>query len=244
MKFADIHIHALFGTDDGAKTEEEMKKMIDAAYIDGTKVICFTPHFIPELFKNNSEAAENAFIKAKEYVSGKYSDMFLFLGNELRYNASCTQWLKDGMCRTLNGTNCVLVDFNADEKSKVICDAMNALLSAGYVPVLAHAERYKDLSRKTDAVKKLKDRGVIIQLDAGSLFGEWGFGSRIRSKKLLSKHLVDVVASDAHNTSSRKPEMSEGYEFIKKTYGQHYADDICFYNTLKILGAAADKKAE
>ena len=244
MKFADIHTHALFGVDDGAKNFDDMFKMIDAAYSSGTRIICFTPHYIPELFKNNSEAAEKAFAAAKEYSGKKYKDLFLFLGNELRYNASGVQWLKEGFCRTLNGSKCVLVDFPSDENAKSICDAMNSLLSAGYIPVLAHTERYAALGGKAETVQQLKDRGVIVQIDAGSVFGQWGFGSKIRCRKLLSKHLADIAASDAHNTSSRPPEMSEFYEFAKNKYSKRYADDICFYNTLKILGADAEKKAE
>ena len=47
MIFADIHIHALYGVDDGARNKIMMFKMIDAAYKDCTRVMCLTPHFHP-----------------------------------------------------------------------------------------------------------------------------------------------------------------------------------------------------
>ena len=44
MGLADIHIHLLFGVDDGAKDEDEMHAILDAAYQAGTRVLCCTPH--------------------------------------------------------------------------------------------------------------------------------------------------------------------------------------------------------
>lgn len=50
MALADIHIHLLFGVDDGAKDEDEMHAILDAAYQAGTRVLCCTPHFHPGYF--------------------------------------------------------------------------------------------------------------------------------------------------------------------------------------------------
>lgn len=47
MFFTDIHIHALYGVDDGAKTEAEMQAIVDASYADGIRTLCVTPHFHP-----------------------------------------------------------------------------------------------------------------------------------------------------------------------------------------------------
>ena len=53
MGLADIHIHLLFGVDDGAKDEDEMHAILDAAYQAGTRVLCCTPHFHPGYFGDN-----------------------------------------------------------------------------------------------------------------------------------------------------------------------------------------------
>jgi len=45
--FSDLHMHALFGVDDGPKTEDDMYAVLDAAYADGTRYMCLTPHFHP-----------------------------------------------------------------------------------------------------------------------------------------------------------------------------------------------------
>ena len=233
MQFADIHIHALCGADDGAGTEEEMYSMLEASYADGVRDICLTPHFHPGYFGNNCEKAEEAFRLLYEYAAEKHPDMNIYIGNELRYSRDCISWLADGICRTLNRTRCVLVDFQDSEESRSLIHGIQKLLNAGYVPVLAHAERYKRLDAKD--IRTLRADGIIVQIDTQSVFGNFGIGAQRRCKRLLSEGLADIAATDAHNTSERPPTVSDFYAYALKKYGSQYADNLCRYNALKIL---------
>ena len=105
MALADIHIHLLFGVDDGAKDEDEMHAILDAAYQAGTRVLCCTPHFHPGYFGDNYDKVNAAFKRLSSYVQKTYPDMALYLGNELRYEPECVTWLRQGVCRTVNGTD-------------------------------------------------------------------------------------------------------------------------------------------
>mgnify|MGYP000379279361 CR=1 FL=1 len=68
MGLADIHIHLLFGVDDGAKDEDEMHAILDAAYQAGTRVFCCTPHFHPGYFGDNYDKVNAAFKRLSSYV--------------------------------------------------------------------------------------------------------------------------------------------------------------------------------
>lgn len=118
MGLADIHIHLLFGVDDGAKDEDEMHAILDAAYQAGTRVLCCTPHFHPGYFGDNYDKVNAAFKRLSSYVQKTYPDMALYLGNELRYEPECVTWLRQGVCRTVNGTRYVLVDFSETAPEK------------------------------------------------------------------------------------------------------------------------------
>lgn len=118
MALADIHIHLLFGVDDGAKDEDEMHAMLDSAYQAGTRVLCCTPHFHPGYFGDNYDKANAAFERLSDYVRKTYPDMSLYFGNELRYEPECVSWLRQGVCRTVNGTRYVLVDFSETAPEK------------------------------------------------------------------------------------------------------------------------------
>ena len=233
MNFADIHIHALFDVDDGPKTERDMQHVVDTVYADGTRVLCLTPHYHPGYFGENREKVEHSFEILTRYVREKYPDLELYLGNELRYSPEAMSWLADGACRTMNGTDFVLVDFYQDERQKAIVHALESLMNGGYTPILAHAERYPNLSVRM--VQDLSRNGVWIQLDVRSLLGGCGFGAKFRSNALLKAGLVDVVSSDAHDLSKRVPGLAKGYRYVARRYSQEYADGIFYENAVRIL---------
>lgn len=234
MKFADIHIHLLFGADDGALDYGQMIDMLEAAYKDGARAICATPHFHPGYFGDNRKAADEAFEKLVHYAE-KYDDLQLFRGNELRFSPSCNEWLELGECRTINGGKYILVDFAENEAADCIVSAMRMLLNSGYTPILAHAERYGSFSRDDREIIQLKELGTLIQTDAQSPFGAWGLGAKRRSRRLLKQYLADIVASDAHDTSIRPPQLSNCYKYVVKNCGEEYAERVFLNNPLKIL---------
>lgn len=234
MGFADIHIHLLYGADDGARTEEQMQQMLDAAYADGTRAICATPHCHPGYYGENGGAVSAAFERLRAYAV-RYPDLELTLGSELRYSPGCLDWLRNGTCRTLNDTRRLLVDFADDDAPDEIITALQKLLNSGYSPVLAHAERYRRLRSDLRELYMLRDWGVLIQVDTQSLLGEWDRSSKKRSHRILAAHLCDIIATDAHDTGSRPPVMSACYQLIARKYGADYAGRVCERTPLAVL---------
>ena len=233
--FADIHNHMLFGADDGAKTEQEMQQMIDAAYTDGVRHLCFTPHYHPGYFGEHQKQIKAAFEKAEQYVVKQYPDLMLYLGNELRYERSCVDWLEQERCQTLNNTNYLLVDFLYSESVDSIMDAMLRVLNAGYSPVLAHVERYEKFNRNLQEIERLKSWGVIIQVDAQSPLGGLGHASKMRSRRLLDAYMVDLIASDAHDLKHCPPKLSSCCELVSDRWGIKYAETLFWGNPMRIL---------
>lgn len=242
MDFADIHIHLLSGVDDGAKSEEEMFFILDAAYQTGTRVLCCTPHFHPGYFGDNYNKIAVAFETLSDYVKRTYPDLLLYLGNELRYEPGSIAWLRQGVCRTVNDSRYVLVDFFEAAPEKVIRNGINALLNAGYSPILAHAERYRALHGKTSAIYEFWRNGVVIQADTQSLFRGFGFLVQRQCRKLLSLNLIDIFSTDAHNCTSRPPEMLECFNYIKKKYSENYATALCRDNALCLIRGESIRK--
>lgn len=234
MTFADLHIHLLCGADDGARDEKQMQDILDAAYADGTRVICATPHFHLGYYGDNTKAADAAFEKLKLYAE-KYDDLALYRGNELRYSPSCFDWIRSGACKTLNGSRYLLVDFSEHESADNIVTSVIKIANTGYVPVLAHAERYESFHRDLREIKRLQDCGVLIQIDALSPFGGWGSGAKKRSKILIEHYFADLVASDAHNTAERSPCMSKCYAYVADKCGGEYAKKLFYDNPLEII---------
>ena len=235
IQFADIHNHMLFGVDDGAQNEADMDRLIDASYQDGVRTLCFTPHYHPGYFGEHQDRIASAFELAKQYASQHYPDLELFLGSELRYERSCLEWIQQGRCQSLNNTDYLLVDFLYHEPADRIIRAMLHILNAGYIPVLAHAERYEAFHRDLNEIQQLHSWGGIIQLDSQSIMGGLGLGAKRRSKQILKMELADLIASDAHDLKKRPPQLRDCYELIVAHWNSKYADLLFSGNPLRIL---------
>lgn len=240
MPFADIHIHALCGVDDGAKTKEDMFAMLDAAYADGTRLMCLTPHFYPGMFGEHHKRTAESFELLKKYASEKYPDMELYQGNEIRYAPNCHEWIYDGVCYTMGGTRYVLMEFSFTESSEKIIRGLESMFNSGFLPILAHAERYPRIS--IPELRRLSDRGVLIQVDSMSLMRKFGFKEWLRSKRLLGGYIADFVSSDAHDVQGRPPQMSECFGYVKKKFGERYAQALFYDNAREIFSEKNERE--
>lgn len=236
MFYTDLHMHALWGVDDGAKTEAEMLAMVRKAYDDGTRHLCLTPHFHPGYFGDNREKVQQIFGQLTSICGQELPELKLALGNELRYNKNCVSWLRDGACLTLNGTRNVLVDFLSHEERITILRGIDRLLSHGYVPVLAHVERYRTLTM--DDIRKFSGDGVLLQVDAGALRLRFGLWVSHRAKAILSEGLAYVIGSDAHG--EKDVCLSSCYKAIKSKFTEQFARELCCENGIQLLWNAEE----
>ncbi len=234
MSFSDIHTHILYGTDDGAKTREDMFEIVKTAYAGGTRLICATPHFHPGYFDDNREQALHAFEVLNEHCEKHYPDLKLFLGNELFYTHDSISWMKNSLCRPMGSTRYVLVEFAIDSSEDEIAEGVDRLLNIGYIPIIAHAERYKSLNY--GRLIALRENGVLIQVNAQAVCQRpFAFALNKRVKMMLSEKLVDFVSSDTHDITKRPPDMKKCYKYLEDKYGREYAKKLCRTNAERLL---------
>lgn len=112
---------------------------------------------------------------------------------------------------------------------------MTRLLNAGYRPVLAHVERYRRLFGKLSCIRAMRENGVLLQIDAQSPLGGFGYRTQQQSKRLLNEGLVDFICSDAHDVKKRPPELSLCFRLVQKRYGADYAQAVFRENGFNLL---------
>lgn len=241
IDFVDLHCHSLFRVDDGAPNESVMEKMLDIAYSNGTRYICFTPHFKIYEFEDEDEMYEQMkrikrrFDVAYNVACEKHPGMKLFLGNEIMYHADISDSLFSKRCHFLGDSNFALVEFSPDSSSYEIENTVIKLLRKGISPLIAHVERYSAFVKDLSFAKSLKDSGALLQVNARAIT-KFKIGKTARFlKNALKKHLIDVVASDAHNDTTFTPDLSKAYTVVSKNYGADYADKIFHHTPLSIL---------
>lgn len=235
FEFADIHNHSLFGVDDGADSFETMGAMLDMSYQSGVRHICFTPHYYESVESAYADVIRNRFEEARKYCEETLPEMKLYLGTEVEYHYDCIDALAKGQCLSIAGSRYVMVDFLQACTARGIIKGVERLLNAGYIPVVAHVERYPQLYKRIDDIRSMSDAGAIIQVNASSLACGLFSPMRRQCLKLFSKGLVDVVASDAHSVGFRNPRLDRAAELIISKFGYEYAEDVFSNIPKKIL---------
>src|SRR5207237_6562547 len=83
--------------------------------------------------------------------------------------------------------------------------AIFELRASGFVPMLAHPERYRAIQKDAKRLATLRQQGVLAQLTAGSLIGMQGNTALRCAEMLLKKGLISCISSDAHGQRRRSP---------------------------------------
>ena len=228
----DIHCHLLYGVDDGAKTIEESAAMLQEAKEQGVTDVILTPHYRHGFFSYPKEEIESHFMKL--YPIAEKLGIRIFPGTEYHVNSYIVEAFDSGRCRTLADTRYILCEYSHDSEYSYIYQMTQELIFHGYIPVLAHVERYQALYDFT-SVEELKNLGAWITVNADAVLGAEGGTPKRFCKKMLKEDYVDVIASDSHGIKNRVCHMKKCYEMVSKKFGNDYADKLFVLNPGKIL---------
>jgi protein-tyrosine phosphatase len=231
----DIHCHILPGVDDGSPDIETSLAMLKTAISEGTKGMILTPHHKPMHHNVRPDHLIEYTAQLMDRAHEKGINVQLFPGNEIYYSDSTVKELESGRASTLAGSEYVLIEFHPTDMYKTIHNALYAVQSAGYMPILAHVERYADMAKHVKYVDELLDMGIYIQVNANSVMGKYGLGIRHFTRELLKRDMVHFVATDAHDNGSRAPHLLDCRDYVEGKFGEQYALKIFHDNAMKVL---------
>ncbi|MBQ9704433.1 MAG: hypothetical protein IJV68_07835 [Clostridia bacterium] len=240
MEIIDIHCHALLGADDKATDIEEAKRMLDTAYSDGIRAICFTPHFKVQSFADSDsvEAFDKQiqayFDEINSFARENYQDLSLYLGCELLYHSESIELPISNPLRRINGGSYVLIEFYPEVSIYEMRNAVTRILRKGFVPIIAHIERYTALINRPNFAWDLREYGALLQADA-KYVAKMRLGKISRFlKHMFRKSYIDVVASNSHNSQSYEHIMTKAAKRICYLYGKEMAERV-LYSTPKSI---------
>lgn len=223
--FTDIHSHFVYGIDDGAQSCEEMVNLLDAAYASGIRTLVATPHQTPGITPFDEKLFVQHLREARDYCAGRGYDMKLYTGAEILFTPALEPYARQRRLTTYEGTNCVLMEFVPDIALREVESAIRLLEECGYLPVIAHIERYACMGGAN--AYRLKERhGIRYQVNCGSVLGGRGFFQDRRLKKWLKDGLIDAFATDMHNLKYRPPKMMEAYRALETLVGKEQALEL------------------
>ena len=232
----DIHCHILPRMDDGASDMEEALAMARMAAISGVTDLVATPHFpgrresmalLPKL-KERYEALSAAI--ARQEIS-----LTLHRGAEILCTGETVELAEENLLPTIGDTRYLLTEFYFDESRSVMDAILEGIAAAGYIPVVAHPERYDDIQRDPLFLQRWFHQGYVLQMNKGSILG--AFGSRVRhtAEIMMRTGLAHLIASDAHSAERRTPHMGRLMEWMDHYLDPQYARILLEENPHRLI---------
>ena len=231
-RLTDMHAHILYGVDDGDRTKEESIELVRMAMRQGVRRIVATPQYAPEIPGQHTLLLRRL-EETRALLRSNGLHIPLEQGNEVLYFDSIPEHLRDGRILTLGGTRAVLIEFYPAENWNRMLQAVRRIMDAGFVPVLAHVERYQALYQNDP--DELRLEGAYLQINADSLEGNI-FSARARfCKRLLLNGRTDFVSSDMHRSDVRPPRFQKAVRWIRAHLPKAEADAVLYENAERLL---------
>jgi protein-tyrosine phosphatase len=222
----DLHCHILSCIDDGASDRAVSLEMAKAFVADGVEVVACTPHILPGLYANTGPQIRSATAQLQQVLDREGVPLQLVTGADNHITPSFVAQLQSGHLLSLADSRYVLVEPPHHLAPPRMEELFFNILVAGYVPILTHPERLSWIDSQYAAIKRLARAGVWMQITAGSLAGAFGKRARYWAELMLDEGCVHILATDAHDTRRRPPNLSQGRELAAKRRGTVEAEHL------------------
>ncbi|MDD7885814.1 tyrosine-protein phosphatase [Flavivirga sp. 57AJ16] len=197
--FVDIHNHILPGIDDGAKNIEDSLRLIKKMKALGIKQFIPTPHVMQDFYPNTDETIGDAYQVLLGALDSKLlASITLNPAAEYMMDSHFESLLESRNLFTLK-KNYVLVEMSYFQAPINLEDIIFKIKTQGYIPVLAHPERYSFYHNHLEYYERLKQLGCIFQLNLLSLSDHYGKNVEKTASYLMNEKLIDFVGTDIHN---------------------------------------------
>ncbi len=231
----DIHAHILPGLDDGPRTMDESLRMCELYVAQGVTTVVATPHMCDPRFDVSPQAVRNSARELSEACCQRGLSLDVLPGGDIRLQPELLQVLDAGELLTINDTGKYLLLELPPQVVPRIEGLVFELAVRGVTPILSHPERNLEFCRKPYRLVDLVERGCLVQVTAGSLFGQFGPVAKQMVKRILEAGLVHVVAGDAHSSRGRRPELRRAAELLMSLVGEDVTSNLLYANPAKIV---------
>jgi tyrosine-protein phosphatase YwqE len=193
----DMHSHLIPGIDDGSPTMEHTIAMLAKFEQLGFRKVITTPHILNDVHPNTPETILGGLADVRAEIQR--------LGMSIEIEAAAEYFCDETFLPLIEqnkilsfGKNLVLMEFGFLSPSQYEAQALFNLQVAGYVPVIAHYERYPYYFGDFKKVDALRERNILIQVNLNSLSGHYGPGVKKMAEQLIKNKQVDFLATDCH----------------------------------------------
>lgn len=189
----DWHCHILPGVDDGVQHMKHSLEILADYEKLGVRRVWLTPHIMEDI-PNSTQALRDRY---DELCDAYHGSIELKLAAENMLDSLFEERLAtDDLLPIGDEGRHLLVETSYYTPPFDLEGILERVMKAGYYPILAHVERYQYMDM--EQYDRLRDMGVLMQLNYTSLAGLYGPVPRKKALQLLAKGYYSACGTDLH----------------------------------------------
>jgi protein-tyrosine phosphatase len=238
----DIHCHCLPGLDDGPETLEESLELCRALVEDGITSVVATPHQLGRYEGRNGTDRIRRAVSALESALGEHMiPLDVAPGADVRIDERLARLIRDGEVLTVADAQRHILLELPHELMVDPLPTIRALNDLGIQSIVTHPERYRYLRGAVATMRTWILEGAVLQITAGSLVGEFGNSAFELAWQLAREDMVALIATDAHDATTRPPRLSVALEQLAREVGRERTSAMAVLNPLKVFAGETVK---
>ena len=194
----DVHSHFIPGIDDGAQTLEDSLELLQAFQDIGYKKVITTPHVMSDHYRNTPEIILGGLETVKKGAQEMGLSIEVQAAAEYYLDSDLEGLVERNEVLTF-GDNYLLFELPFISEPAILNSIIFTMQTGGYRPVLAHPARYTFWHSNYERYQEIFEKGVILQLNMGSILGAYGPAVKRTAEKLIDDDMVRLIGSDCHN---------------------------------------------
>lgn len=195
MIYTDFQPFLLSETDTWALSEDKAVELLYYLEIRGVRQVYCIPPVKKENPENTTEFLKGRFEQLQKVYMGGIE---LKLGTRYRLDGSFGTLLRGGSLLTIGEGRKLLVDVSPLKESADMWRMLEAIVEAGYTPIVMQPER--TIYWSMEDFFRLKEMGCQLMLNLYSLFGYNGDEALNYSRMLLQKEMYTYLCSGMEDT--------------------------------------------
>jgi len=194
----DLHSHFIPGIDDGAQNMQESLLLLKSMEALGYEKVITTPHIMVDIYRNTPKIIKEGLQALKRSAKAEGIGLQIEAGAEYYLDEGFYDHLHSGEVMSIH-KNYLLFETSYATKPLQFEEMVFEISALGYIPLIAHPERYRYITDPIKEYGRWKELGVLFQLDLNSLGGHYGQDAKKKAELLSEKGMIDFLGSDVHH---------------------------------------------
>jgi tyrosine-protein phosphatase YwqE len=200
----DLHSHLLPSMDDGVHNLDETLICLKQLVEWGIQKVITTPHVSRDWYPNDPSAILQNLTAVRDLIAEHQLPLTIDVAAEYLLDDFFLDLLNKGELLSFGEARYLLVETGWSAAPLRLADMLFRIQTRGYIPILAHPERYTYYHDDKQALAYLRETGCLFQLNWMSLLGRYGSRVEKQARYLLQQRWIDFIGSDLHRPGDLK----------------------------------------